>query len=658
MFSRLKLNVKLIAVFLLVSAVPLVGTSLFAFLSSQSYLTNTANDKMEVFSSNKASYMQTFFDNSLHRAEVLSALPSVVRSLEAYDQTGRDTTSAAWAEQMAIIDEFLRPILTKWSVSMISLLDYEGNTIFSTSAETLGANLSQRAYFASAREGELVASDLFFSDVLDKNIFVFAAPVLSQGWTGEVAGVLILAIPEDEIVDRLIANISELGQTADVYIVNSEGIVQTKPLMAEDLIVLESEIDSQAVSTLSGHINNEDWGFSWTGIYEDFTGESVLGTARVLNLGGRPLGLIISIVANEIYGEIYSLRNIMIIVCSIVVILVIILGWMFSVSITKPILHAVKSLGEGSQQINAASGQIASASQELASACSEQAASVAETSSTLEESSSVVKQTTENTRQAAQLSALARNSADKGNAEMTEMTGSISEIRRSSEQMGKIIKVIDEIAFQTNILALNAAVEAARAGESGMGFAVVAEEVRNLAQRSAQAAKDTSAIIETNISLSQHGTEVVRRVADALGDIVVQTKKVSELMNEIAAASLEQTQGITQITKAISQIEQTTQENSATAEEAAASAEELSAQANSVKDIVMQLVLLVNGSNSREMQKVGIVSSPINNENARSFRNDPIKGQYNKQSALSARPIRKTIKPADVIPLEDDSQQF
>ena len=152
----------------------------------------------------------------------------------------------------------------------------------------------------------------------------------------------------------------------------------------------------------------------------------------------------------------------MIIVCAIIVVLVTVLGWMFSVSITKPILHAVKNLGEGSQQINAASGQIASASQELASSCSEQAASVAETSSTLEESSSVVKQTTENTRQAAQLSALARNSADKGNAEMTEMTGSISEIRRSSEQMGKIIKVIDEIAFQTNILALNAAVEADR----------------------------------------------------------------------------------------------------------------------------------------------------------------------------------------------------
>ena len=129
-------------------------------------------------------------------------------------------------------------------------------------------------------------------------------------------------------------------------------------------------------------------------------------------------------------------------------------------------------------------------------------------------------------------------------------------------------------------------------------------------------------------------------------------------MDEITAASQEQTQGITQIAKAISQIEQATQENSATAEEAAASSEELSAQANSVKDIVMQLVRLVNGASRREMQEVGIISSPINTENARSFRNTAYIGQQEKKNVLNTRPIRKTIKPADVIPLEDDSQQF
>lgn len=613
---------------------------------------------MEAFSSNKAQYMQTFFDNSLNRVDVLSALPSVVQSLDIYRQAGGDRASAAWIERIAMMDEFLRPILDMWSVSMISLLDLEGNTIYSTSAETMGVNLSQRDYFPPAVRGELTTSELFFSDVLDKNIFVFASPVFTQGWTGEVSGVLIFAVAAEEISDRVAANLKELGQTADAYFVNAEGIIQTKPLRADGLVVLESEIESQAVSALSGPLSNREWGFYWTGIFEDFNGLQALGTARVLDLGGMPFGMIVTVSADEIYGSIYSLRNIMIIVCSVVVILVILIGWLFSVSITKPILHAVRNLGEGSQQINAASGQIASASHQLASAASEQAASVAETSSTLEESSSVVKQTTENTRQAAQLSGLARNAADKGNSEMSEMTGSITEIRRSSEQMGKIIKVIDEIAFQTNILALNAAVEAARAGEAGMGFAVVAEEVRNLAQRSAQAAKDTSAIIETNIRLSQHGSEVVRRVADALGDIVAQTKKVNELMDEIAAASQEQTQGISQIAKAISQIEQTTQENSATAEEAAASAEELSAQANSVKDIVMQLVRLVNGASRREMQEVGIVSSPINTESARSFRSTAYITQQEKKNVLSTRPIRKTIKPADVIPLEDDSQQF
>ena len=233
MFSRLKLNVKLIAVFLLVSVVPLVGTSFFVYFRSQSALTNTANDKMEAFSKNKGSYMQTFFNNSLHRVEVMSALPSVVQALEVYEQTGGDSASATWTEQMAIIDNYFRPILTKWSVSMISLLDLEGNTIFSTSAETLGVNLSQRDYFATAVQGSIIASDLYFSDVLEENIFVFAAPVFSRGWTGEVEGVLMFAISEGEVFDRLVANIEELGQSADAYIVNAERIVQTKPLKAD-----------------------------------------------------------------------------------------------------------------------------------------------------------------------------------------------------------------------------------------------------------------------------------------------------------------------------------------------------------------------------------------------------------------------------------------
>ena len=275
--------------------------------------------------------------------------------------------------------------------------------------------------------------------------------------------------------------------------------------------------------------------------------------------------------------------------------LMLFLGLMISGMITKPIAKAVQNLEESAGQVASASEQLSSSSQQLAEGGAEQAASIEETSSTLEESASMIRQNSENTRQAALLAKKTKESADKGNKEMKDMMTSMGELKKSSDEIAKIIKVIDDIAFQTNILALNAAVEAARAGEAGMGFAVVAEEVRNLAQRSAQAAKDTASIIESNIELSEKGVDVSGKVNESLVDIFNESQKVNELIDEIAAASQEQAQGIAQINKAISQMEQVVQGNAATAEESAASSEELTSQAVNMQDIVNSLVQLVNG---------------------------------------------------------------
>ncbi len=286
---------------------------------------------------------------------------------------------------------------------------------------------------------------------------------------------------------------------------------------------------------------------------------------------------------------------IIIVLGSLSVVLGLLIAYFVTRGITKPVNRIVGSLSEGAQQVASASDQLSATSQQLAEGNSEQAASIEETSSTLEESASMVRQNSENTKQAAQLAAQTKASSDKGNGDMREMMDSMNEIKKSSDQIAKIIKVIDEIAFQTNILALNAAVEAARAGDAGMGFAVVAEEVRNLAQRSAQAAKDTAAIIESNIELSEKGVNVARKVGESLSEINVQARKVNELMDEIAAASLEQSQGISQINKAISQMEKVTQQNAANAQESASASEELSSQAQNLRSITQQLVMLVNG---------------------------------------------------------------
>ena len=264
--------------------------------------------------------------------------------------------------------------------------------------------------------------------------------------------------------------------------------------------------------------------------------------------------------------------------------------------IISALTRIIGSLQEGAEQVAAASGQVSAASQSLAEGATEQAAGLEETSSSLEEMSSMTKQNADNAQQANTLAAEAKKAAITGSESMSRMNGAIREIQKSSDETAKIIKVIDEIAFQTNLLALNAAVEAARAGEAGKGFAVVAEEVRNLAMRSAEAAKNTAGMIEESVKNSKNGVDIATEVGKVLNEIVQSVTKTTDLVSEIAAASQEQAQGIDQVNTAVSQMDKVTQQNAANAEESASASEELSAQAESMNEIVGELVSLVRGS--------------------------------------------------------------
>ena len=260
---------------------------------------------------------------------------------------------------------------------------------------------------------------------------------------------------------------------------------------------------------------------------------------------------------------------------------------------------SLRAIGQGlnssSEQVASAAAEVSSSSQTLAEGASEQAASLEETSSSLEEMSSMTKRNAENARQANGLAKQAREAADRGVGDVQTMSSAMAAIKVSSDDIAKIIKTIDEIAFQTNILALNAAVEAARAGEAGMGFAVVADEVRNLAQRCAQAAKETTGKIEGAIVKTGQGVEISSKVAAVLNDIVTKVRQVDDLVSEVAGASREQTDGITQINTAVGQLDKVTQSNAASAEESAAAAQELNAQSEVMKQSVAELLQLVGG---------------------------------------------------------------
>ena len=321
------------------------------------------------------------------------------------------------------------------------------------------------------------------------------------------------------------------------------------------------------------------------------------------------------------------------------------LAWWVNRGVTRVLARVSSMLQEGSGNVTGTANKVATAGQCLAQGATEQASALEETGAAMEEMSSMTKKNADTAKHASGLSSEAKAAADRGNTAMGKMTQAIHAIQKSAGETAKIIRVIDEIAFQTNLLALNAAVEAARAGEAGRGFAVVADEVRNLAMRSAEAAKNTAAMIEQSVQSAASGVQIAVEVGKSLSEITTANNKVNELVGEIAAASDEQARGIEQVNGAILQMDQVTQQNAGNAEDSAAASGELADQAEQMHAVVAELIALVDGA-------VFMPEAPKSTVERRSS-TAPNATPIATTRSKSARPSTTARSPELIIPLDD-----
>ncbi|MCK5128361.1 MAG: methyl-accepting chemotaxis protein [Clostridiales bacterium] len=564
----------MILVIAIVGIVIYLNTST-AILGQQEQVLNDLAD-------NGSFLIDEFFTNYETKVEILAQDESIKQAILQKDgDLGMETMMNVYESNKNYIDEYL--------LENLIIVDSDGVIIDDVFHGAIGIDISQIPVYSDnviqGKAGNTHFSDVGLSPVSGRPVVLFTAPVLSD--SGKFIGLVGMPHETAYMFNNYIEE-SRIGTTGYSYMCTSEGIMLAHP--TPDMIGVNLKDDYDFGPGLFA-TQDDYYKYNWKG-----NDKTVYVTINEKSGWFIMAGVNDSEFIDKMKGTIWT---IIIGILSIAVISVLIIYFMTSI-IYKGIKSNMGGFIETSGLLDEAATKFHTNSQQLSTGSQEQAASVEEISASISETATMTENNTKSTYKANELSKSTQKSANEANVEMETMQQTMEDIKHSSNEISKILKVIDDIAFQTNMLALNAAVEAARAGEAGSGFAVVANEVKNLATRSQEAAKNSALIIENSIATANSGAKASSKVASSLSTITEEISKIGVLMGEISSSSEQQSQGIEQINSAISQVETVTQQNADNAEEVAGAADNLNQQVDNINNLVKDLSQILEGDKDKK----------------------------------------------------------
>ncbi len=635
----MSLRVRLIMLFVLVGIVPLAAVGLISYNLAQQNIRDEVYAGLELYGDLGEEAMDVYFDGIFNDSNVMATTRDIYQSMNILAETGYDINSEEWQERVWIVDTLMAALAEDKGYALIYLTDPSGTIIYSTDRGFLGADISARGYIQSALAGRTTWSELFYSNVTLTNVMAASAPIRSNGRSGDVLGTLNLTVDDAGIAHIIHDFLTELGESADSYLVRADGTLLSNTRLGDFTsgAALTQSINTEAVQMLSGPVQSGNLDYHEISAYNDYLGNPVLGVLNVALLGEEAVGFVVEIDQDEAYAGVNALRTIMLTIAVVAALIVAVVGFFVANGIAKPIQQVAVIAGkiaggdftvetkmkrkdeigqlakafdlmseslrglistavEMSTGVNSGSESVSAASEEMSSSLEEVSASTnqfAANATSLSENSQVMADTNAKILARAEEGNKAIEEAVNQmqviNNRVSELQVVITEVDQRSNDIGKILSVITDIADQTNLLALNAAIEAARAGEQGRGFAVVAEEVRKLAEQSAKAAKEIGELITATQEESRKalesmtlgvkdvetGTEVVSKTGITFGEILNDVQGISSQVAETASAAQELSAGSEEMAASIEEQSSTMEEMAATAEELRASAERL-----------------------------------------------------------------------------------